>query len=1165
MVNLSKLKITRLLFFGFLVLFVLYAVQGLFSLQAMRILSGLTRTIHNHPLVVSNAASRANTNIIKIFYEANKVVLFGDTVDIKATAAGIDIMEKAVFDQLALVQQNILGEEGALLVAEAIDLMKAWKPIRDGSFEIAAAGRRNEAVLAIRGEGAHHADLLESKMAALERYARTKASGFLADAEAVQTATTRKSAAFSVVWLIVFAAVVYFIFDRTRTIEMALAAEKERFNVTLRSIGDGVIVVDKAGRVTLMNTVAEGLTAWQEADAAGHRLDHVFEIYDEVSRKPCESPFDHILRTDGVVGLANHTILVAKDGTERAIADSGAPIRDQSGNIIGGILVFRDQTEDRRYRNQIAESERKYRLLSENTLDVIWTMSFDMKFTYVNQTVTSITGHTPEEWVGSSLADHCSKENLDMMQAVVLEELGKGPQGSGIVFETEMFAKDGSVVPVEIQGKVLWRADGQPEMLQGTTRDITERKHAENSLRASDARFATIFQASPVPISISKVSDGTFLDINAAWEDVTGFNRSEAIGRSVYDLRLWAEDGDRERLLDLLSKQAVSNLDIKFRMKSGDLRSELMSATLIELEAEPCLLSFTQDITDLVLAREHIEHLNNVLRAIRSVDQLIVRERGVQTLIRRASQLLADIHGYAFVVIILTDQNDRPETWAEAGQQNRLGTIDNILERGKLPPCCEHAGRQPGRVFAEHEGEVCVDCPMADPHGRQQSLYSRLTFENKNFGYLVVELDSGISLDAEEIDLFSELTNDLAYALNTLQMEAAHKESEAKREALENQLIQAQKMESVGRLAGGVAHDYNNMLSVIIGYTELALEKLDAGQPLYNDIMEVHKAAMRSTKISRQLLAFARRQTINPVVLNLNEVVGNMLSMLRRLIGENIDLIWQPGSGLWPVKMDPVQIDQLLANLCVNARDAIADTGRIIIETHAVTLDEAYCAKHAGFAPGDFVQLAVSDDGEGMDPATLEMIFEPFFTTKGVGEGTGLGLATVYGIVKQNNGFINAYSELGKGTTFKIYLPRIAEAASAEADVEKVRIPIGNGETILVVEDEGSILLLAERILRSLNYNVLTAGSPAEAIALSESYTGNIALLITDVIMPEMNGKEVAQHLTSRFAHMKCLFMSGYTASVIAHHGVLDAGVHFIQKPFSKLELAVSVRKALSQ
>ncbi len=263
--------------------------------------------------------------------------------------------------------------------------------------------------------------------------------------------------------------------------------------------------------------------------------------------------------------------------------------------------------------------------------------------------------------------------------------------------------------------------------------------------------------------------------------------------------------------------------------------------------------------------------------------------------------------------------------------------------------------------------------------------------------------------------------------------------------SLESQLRQAQKMESVGRLAGGVAHDFNNMLGVIIGHTELALEQMDPAQPLFTSMQEIRKAALRSADLTRQLLAFARKQTVAPKVLDLNETVEGMLKMLRRLIGEDIDLVWLPDSDLWPVKMDPSQIDQILANLCVNARDAIEGVGKITIETHKVTFDEAYCADHSGFIPGDFVMLAVSDDGQGMDKETLDKIFEPFFTTKGIGKGTGLGLATVYGIVKQNNGFINVYSEPGQGTTFKIYLPR--HAAETEQMERKARLLPRRGVT----------------------------------------------------------------------------------------------------------------------
>ena len=382
-------------------------------------------------------------------------------------------------------------------------------------------------------------------------------------------------------------------------------------------------------------------------------------------------------------------------------------------------------------------------------------------------------------------------------------------------------------------------------------------------------------------------------------------------------------------------------------------------------------------------------------------------------------------------------------------------------------------------------------------------------------------------------------------------------------ERLQRQLQQAQKMESVGRLAGGVAHDFNNMLSVIIGFAEMALERVAPGDPMHDDLEEILTAARRSGAITGQLLAFARRQTIAPRVLDLNETVGRILTMLRRLIGEDIDLVWVPRADAWPVKMDPVQIDQLLANLCVNARDAIADVGKITIETANRTFDAAYCANHPGFVPGDFVMLAVSDDGCGMTRETMENIFEPFFTTKGVGEGTGLGMATVYGIVKQNGGFINVYSEPDSGTTVKIYLTRHARDAVVEAAPPLMESPPGKGETVLVVEDEAATLKLVQRMLMSLGYRVITAGTPSQAMELAAAHTGDIKLLITDVVMPEMNGRQLAKNLQARFPDSRCLFMSGYTANVIAHRGILEAGVAFIQKPFSKQALAVAVRRCL--
>jgi len=380
---------------------------------------------------------------------------------------------------------------------------------------------------------------------------------------------------------------------------------------------------------------------------------------------------------------------------------------------------------------------------------------------------------------------------------------------------------------------------------------------------------------------------------------------------------------------------------------------------------------------------------------------------------------------------------------------------------------------------------------------------------------------------------------------------------------LEMQFQQAQKMESVGRLAGGVAHDFNNMMGVILGYTELALIQMDPVQPLYADLQEIKKAAQRSANLTRQLLAFARKQTVAPKVLDLNETVEGMLKMIIRLIGEDIDLAWLPTAGLWPVKMDPAQVDQILANLCINARDAIAGVGKLTIETQNTAFDEDYCAEHAGFIPGDFVLFTVSDDGCGMDKETLDKLFEPFFTTKAAGHGTGLGLATVYGVVKQNNGFINVYSEPGQGSVFKIYLPRHA-SKTGQMREESPAAPNKQGnETILLVEDEESILKITRRMLKKLGYRVLTASTPGEAFTVAKEHAGEIKLLLTDVVMPDMNGPKLAKELISLYPGLRSLFMSGYTGNVIAQHDILDDSINFIQKPFSHQALAAKVRETL--
>jgi len=391
------------------------------------------------------------------------------------------------------------------------------------------------------------------------------------------------------------------------------------------------------------------------------------------------------------------------------------------------------------------------------------------------------------------------------------------------------------------------------------------------------------------------------------------------------------------------------------------------------------------------------------------------------------------------------------------------------------------------------------------------------------------------------------------------------KHTEEEREKLKGQLLHSQKMESVARLAGGVAHDFNNMLTVIQGHADLAMMHLQPDDPSFRRFSTIRDIAQRSAELTQQLLAFARKQVIAPIVLDLNKTVKSMLNMLRRLIGEDVELAWVPGKGLWTVKADPTQIDQILANLCVNARDAIAGVGRIVVATENCSLDKEYCAAHSGFVPGDYVRIAVSDNGCGMDKQMLDQIFEPFFTTKGLGKGTGLGLATVYGAVRQNEGFINVYSEPGQGSVFAIYLPRYEGSVTQERVADEAELAVGGGETIVLVEDDPAILDTVASMLQLLGYTVLSAVTPHEAIRLVHQHPGKIDLLLTDVIMPEMNGRDLADRLLVHQPWLKCLFMSGYTADIITHHGMLNGKTHFLQKPFSHTVLAAKVRQALER
>jgi PAS domain S-box-containing protein len=774
----------------------------------------------------------------------------------------------------------------------------------------------------------------------------------------------------------------------------------------------------------------------------------------------------------------------------------------------------------------------------------------------INRAFADFLGYTQDELNKKRWQDITPPEDICFTEKILLSLLN-GETDAGRI-EKRYVHKSGKLLWADVSVTIRRDKDGKPIYFMTTIVDINDKKLMEEALRKSEEYQRAIIACSPVAL-YSTDTHGKVLSWNISAERIFGWRSDEVIGKILPTIPADSFDEFYYLRDRILAGDSVSDKEILRLKKDGTKIPISLSVTPLRNDRGEIIgiLASALNITIQKNALLRIEHLNKVLRAIRSINQLIVREKERRTLINEGCRLLIENRGYLSAAIILTGVRNKPLIWAMEGLSVSASTkLNDFLERGILPKCCEHITEGQIMVLVENRKEMCGNCPITSEFAENQALCSLLIHNNILYGYLIVALEKALVIDEEEMELLKEMAQDFSYALSVMK-------SKDEQERLHSQLLQAQKMESVGRLAGGVAHDYNNMLGVIMGYTELALEKTDAENPLHDDLNEILRAANRSVDITKQLLAFARKQTVNPKIIDLNDTVEGMLKMLRRLIGEDIDLLWMPGSGLWPVKIDPTQINQILANLCVNARDAISDIGKITIETCNIHIDDDYCTYHQGFIPGDYIILVVSDNGCGMDSKTLEMVFEPFFTTKETGKGTGLGLATVYGIVKQNDGFINVYSEKDKGTTFKIYIPRHGEAVKFTEDTHSEDIPMGNGENILILEDEISILKFSRNMLINLGYNVLETSNPNLALDQAKEFKGKLDLLITDVIMPGMNGRDVAMKLKNEYPNIKVLYMSGYTANVIAHHGVLDAGVHFIQKPFSKRDLAQKVRSVL--
>ncbi len=795
------------------------------------------------------------------------------------------------------------------------------------------------------------------------------------------------------------------------------------------------------------------------------------------------------------------------DGSWRWHTSSVSPIRDASGVVRHYDGISRDITERRLAEEALRRSEANLHAMLANTTDIIAYYDRSRRLVAFNQAC----GEAFRRMLGLELEPGCRVLELvpeamrDLWNANSERVLG----GESFTIEFEMPVPGGGPCVLESSYHPIRQADDIVGFMT-TTRDVTKRRRADDELREREKQFKTLFDCAPYACAVTDL-EGRYLMVNQAFGPEWGLGAEEILGKTERELGVEIDPETGKRIaVEMASTGALklTEMDVTCR---GTTLTMLVAVHPIELAGRPARLIVTVNITDKKRAE----------RALRQ------SEERFRLLLQNSNDMIA-----------VLDERARP-LMVEGAAETMLGEGAHELMVGFAPI-------HPDDVEAVKNAHLRV---LAEPGQKQRLEYrvrrsdGRWTWvESVGSNLLADPAIKGIVLNIRDI--------------------TARKQAEAEQEKLQAQLIQAQKMESVGRLAGGVAHDFNNMLGVILGHVDLALTTETVSQSLREDLDEIRKAAERSADLTRQLLAFARKQTITPKVLDINQTVDSMLKMLRRLIGEDIELAWLPGKDAGLVRIDPSQIDQILANLAVNARDAITGTGRLAIETSSVTFDESYCSEHMGFTPGDYVLMAVSDNGCGMDAETRRHIFEPFFTTKERGKGTGLGLATVFGIVKQNDGFINVYSEPKQGTTFKVYLRR-HRAAGVQPNQTVAASSVAGNETVLLVEDEPAIRQMTERMLRRLGYTVIAASTPGAAIQLAREYVGVIDLLLTDVVMPEMNGRDLAKNLLSIRPDLKRLFVSGYTANVIAHHGVLDEGVNFLQKPFSIEALATKLREVL--
>jgi len=875
----------------------------------------------------------------------------------------------------------------------------------------------------------------------------------------------------------------------------------------LDALRDPVVVLDAERRIVYANPAMSAFLGLPAGKIVG---------------SPCRDTLHGVFGAAGDCPFLRSAATRKRESMEAEVRGRGTwvrvcvdPLEDAAGNLCGALHIVTDITDAKRSETRAREDSERLLALMNNIPGVVYRGLPDGSLSFIGAEVRRLTGYPARDFLSGAVSwkQVIHPDDLEGFRRTFRQTVAD--RRTVLRAEYRILHGNGEIRWVADRRQLLYDGAGRFAFVDGLLLDITERKAADARFRATMDKFHALVDASPLPI-VALDLQGRITLWNGAAERVFGWRSDEVFGM-VNPAVPEESRGDFRALAErVVGEGGFSGVEVRLRRKDGALRDVMLSTAPLRDEGGSLagIMSILADITE----RKRMEE------ALRDSEE-------------RYRRLVDGSPEMIFVV-----SEDRIVYMNETGVR-LLGASSADEVTGK--PVMEIVHPDSRDAAAQRMRQVVGE-------GRPMSLTEQ-RYVRLDGSVLEVEA-TGVPILHHGQPAAQVFARDLTRRKET--EEALHRSQE--------QFRQAQKMEAVGRLAGGVAHDFNNLLTAIRGYADLLLMQLDDGFPLRNEVEEIQRAADRAADLTHQLLAFSRKQVLQPKVLDLNAVVSDMDKMLRRLIGEDVDLITVLRPDLGTVKVDPGQIEQVIMNLAVNARDAMPAGGKITVETANVALSPEYASFHTAVRPGPHVMLTVTDTGTGMDDATKQRLFEPFFTTKELGKGTGLGLSTVYGIVKQSSGSIWVYSEPGRGTSFKIYFPRHeAEAPHRGAD-RPGSAPRGK-ETILLVEDEPVVRLLAAELMRKNGYQVLESGDGAEALRLIDDRRCFIDLMLTDVVMPGIGGRQLVEQLPGFLAGMKVLYMSGYPDEAIGRHGFLEPGTPFLQKPFTADGLLRKIREILDE